>query len=171
MKAMVGLVLAILIIFSLRLFWPSTEFDLSEMPQTEASSDNIDEQVNASEVTTNETDSSLAELNASSGEEKTKLMTAEYEILEQERKKLKRHLAQLKHEMWGLKFTPEKAKKISTSVMSASRLLNNPPMLGAFLSVGQIKDEIVKVNFAEKSLEEVDEIIKAKIEEGSSGAN
>ncbi len=170
---MIGLVLAILIIFSLRLFWPSTEFDVSDVSHSEVlnnnnnNNNNVNEQDEVSEVTTDETDSSLPELYTASDAEKTKLMTAKYEILEQARKKLKRHQAYLKHEMWGLKFESKKAKKMSMSLMSASKLLNNPPMLGAFLSVEQIKDEIAKVNFAEKSLDEVEEIIKAKMEENT----
>lgn len=165
MKAMVGLVFAILIIFCLRLFWPSSGFEMKDVSQSEVSNDNTGEQVETSEVVTNETDLSSPELNVPSDEEKTRLMTAEYELLELARKKLKRHLAQLKHDMWGLKFPSNTAKEMSKSVMSASKLLKNPHMLGAFSSVEQIKDEVAKVNFAEKSLEEVDEIIKAKIEE------
>jgi len=44
--------------------------------------------------------------------------------------------------------------------MGASRLLNNPHMLGAFLNVEGIKDEIAKIKFAEKSLEQVSQVIK-----------
>lgn len=164
---MVGLVLAILIIFGLRLFWPSDEFESGEVSQTEVLEENAVEEANAVEELINKNESSLAKLNAPSSEEKTKLMTAEYDILEQSRKKLKRHLALLKHEMWGLKFPSDTAKQMSMSVMSASKLLKNPHMLGAFLNVEQIKDEIAKVNFAEKSLEEVDVIIKAKLEENA----
>ncbi len=168
MKAMVGLVIAILIIFGMRLFWPSDEFVASEVYQSKASVEHEIEQADADDVVVNETESTLPELDAPSSEEKTKLMSAEYEILQDSRKKLKRHIAFLKHEMWGLKFPSDKAKQISMSVMSASNLLNNPNLLGAFLNVEQIKDEIAKINFAEKSLEEVDEIIKVKLEENAS---
>lgn len=156
MKAMVGLIVAILIIFGLRLFWPSNEYEVSGVSQNEVTN----EQAESPEVIANETDLS-SELNAPSDDEKRELMTAEYEILEQARKKLKRHVSHLKHDMWGLKFASDTAKKMSTSVMSASRLLKNPHMLGAFSGVEGIKDEIAKVKFAEKSLVEVDEIIEA----------
>jgi hypothetical protein len=170
MKAMVGLVLAILIIFGFRLFWPSSDSGLTNAVQVqEADISESPENSNViSDVSVNDEGSALPELNEPSDDEKTKLMTAEYEILEQSRKKLKRHLAQLKHEMWGLKFPKEIATKMSKTVMSASKLLKNPHMLGAFSSVEQIKDEIAKVEFAEKSLEEIDEIVKAKIEESNS---
>ena len=167
MKAMVGLVLAILIIFGLRLFWPSSEFEINDVSQSEVLNDKTEVETQVDESGSNETGSLTIELNASGDEEKTKLMKAEYEVLEQARKNLKRHLAQLKHEMWGLKFPAETAKEMSTSVMSASKLLKNAHMLGAFFNVEQIKDEIAKLNFAEKSLEEIDEIVKAKIKENT----
>ncbi len=161
MKAMVGFIFAILIVFGLRLFWPSTGSGVSEMPLKEEMNDAKNEQVEILGVVTEENDSPSQALNAPSDDERTKLMTAEYEILQQERKKLKRHLARLKHDMWGLKFSREKAKQMSTTVMSASNVLRNPDMLGAFSNVEGIKDEIAKVNFAEKSLQQVSEIIEA----------
>ena len=165
MKAMVGLIFAILIIFGFRLFWPSSEPEINDAAQNEVLNDKKYEQV---QTVINASESSTSELGMPSDDEKTKLMTMEYEVLEQARKKLKRHVAQLKHEMWGLKFAPEIAKEISTTVLSASKLLKNPHMLGAFSNVAGIKDEIAKVNFAEKSLEKVDEIIKAN-KDGESG--
>lgn len=153
MKAMVGLIVAILIIFSLRLFWPSTQSGMSEVSENEQPE--ISEENGSLSEKLNISDDSLAE------DERTRLMTAEYEILVQARKELKRHLARLRHDMWGLKFASEKAKKMSTSVMGASRLLKNPHMLGAFSNVEGIKDEIAKINFAEKSLQQVNEIIEA----------
>jgi cell shape-determining protein MreC len=161
MKAMVGLIIAILIVFGLRLFWPSTESGVSEVSIKKEMNDSKNEQVEMLEVTTEETDSSSQELNATSDDERTRLMKAEYEILEQERKKLKRHLARLKHDMWGLKFSREDAKQMSTTVMGASNVLRNPDMLGAFSNVEDIKDEIAKVNFAEKSLQQVSKMIEA----------
>lgn len=160
---MVGLIIAILIIFSLRLFWPSTQSGVSEVSLHEDMTNKEEQQVEILEVTTEENELSSQKLSVLSDDERTRLMTAEYEILQQERKKLKRHLAHLKHDMWGLKFAPEKAKQMSTSVMGASKLIKNPDMLGAFSSVEDIKDEIAKVNFAEKSLQEVSEIIKESI--------
>jgi cell shape-determining protein MreC len=161
MKVMVGLIIVILIIFSFRLFWPSTEFGVSEVPLKEEMNEAKNKQVKISEVTTEENDSSSQELNTASDDERTRLMKVEYEILLQERKKLKRQLARLKHDMWGLKFSREEAKQMSTTVMGASNLLRNPDMLGAFSNVEDIKDEIAKVNFAEKSLQQVSEMIEA----------
>ncbi len=100
------------------------------------------------------------DLNAPSDDEKVKLMTAEFEILKQERTKLKRRLSRLKHEMWGMKFTPDKAKNINEIMMTAHKLIKNPNMLGAFSSVEGIKDEISKIQFANKSIDQVSAMIE-----------
>ena len=167
MKAMVGLVIAILVIFGYKLFWPSSELDIDVASKKET----VEEIQIEQEKTTDEVISSSQKLNAPSDESKRKLMEAEYELLEQARKKLKRHIALLKHKMWGLKFSPDVAKKLSNTVLSANRLLKNPHMLGAFSSVEQIKDETAKIEFADKSLVEIEEIVEAKIEENANAVN
>lgn len=164
MKATVALVLAILIIFAYRLFWPSSELVNSTQDQvaekTEEKAEAVIETIIADEVI-----SSSQQLNTASDAEKRKQMEVEYEVLQQTRKKLKSHIGLLKHQMWGLKFPSATAKEISTTVMGANKLLKNPHMLGAFSSVEGIKDEIAKIEFAEKSLTEIDEIVRLKIEE------
>lgn len=166
MKAMVGLVIAILIIFGYRLFWPSAdiESETSIQEEIEMQGEVVSEPV-AEKESAEEILSSALQLNAPSDSEKRKLMRAEYEILEQARKELKSHIGLLKHQMWGLTFPSATARDISKTVMGANKLLKNPHMLGAFSSVEQIKDEVAKIEFAEKSLEEIDTIVKAKIEE------
>jgi hypothetical protein len=156
MKAMVGLVIAILIIFMMNLFWPSLQTDVS----TTSSNEDIEEQANNSKDVTIENGGSPVKLNAPSDDEKISLMTAEYEILERERKNLKRRLSRLKHDMWGLKFDPEKAKEMSGIMMNAHKLIKNVDMLGAFSNVKGIQDEIAKIRFAEKSVEQVREMIE-----------
>lgn len=168
MKAMVGLVLALLIIFGYRLFWPSSEPELNTVSDSDVS---IEKTEDIESYAENESISSSQQLNAPSDKEKTRLMRAEYERLEEARTKLKRHIARLKHEMWGLRFPADIAKKISMTVLGANKLLKNPHMLGAFYSVEQIKDEIAKVEFAENSLIEIDEIVKAAIEEKQESTN
>lgn len=160
---MVGLIIVILIIFGVRLFWPESTSEINVVNQNDV----VDESSTAQ--TTDESFTRELELKAPNDEERSRLIRAEYEILEDARKKLKRHIAQLKHDMWGMKFAPDTAKKISTVVLSASKLLKNPHMLGAFSSVEGIKDEIAKVNFAEKSLEEVDKMIQMNIEATKEG--
>ncbi len=151
MRAMVGLVIAILIIFIANLFWPSNQVGDHKLSSKQDSK----EQGVTSESATSENVFLTANLNAASDDEKIKLMTAEYEILEKERKNLKRRLSRLKHDMWGLKFAPETAKKMSEIMLNSHKLIKNPDMLGAFSSVKGIQDEIAKVKFAQSSIEQV----------------
>ena len=166
MKATVGLVIAILIIFSLKLFWPSNQTDVSNMTLNESTMEQ-DTILEDSRVTD---DSSTLLLNTPSDDEKVKLMTAEYEILDKERKILKRRLSRLKHDMWGLKFVQEDAKKMSEIMLNAHKLIRNPYMLGAFSNVEGIQNEIAKIKFAEKSIDQVRVMIdKNKISSKESG--
>jgi hypothetical protein len=156
MKAMVGIVIAILVIFTINLFWPFNSSDIRNRSLNEGVKT---ESVN-SELTEVENVDLPLELNTPSDDEKVKLMTAEFEILEQERTKLKRRLSRLKHEMWGMKFTPDKAKNINEIMMAAHKLIKNPDMLGAFSGVEGIKDEISKIQFANKSIDQVSAMIE-----------
>ena len=166
MKATVGLVIAILIIFSLKLFWPSNQTDVSNMTLNESTMEQ-DTILEDSRVTD---DSSTLLLNTPSDDEKVKLMTAEYEILDKERKILKRRLSRLKHDMWGLQFVPEDAKIISEIMLNAHKLIRNPYMLGAFSNVEGIQNELAKIKFAEKSIDQVRAMIdKNKISSKESG--
>ena len=81
-------------------------------------------------------------------------------MLEKERKRLKKRMARLKHEMWGMKFDADEASKINEIIINAVGLNKNPAMLGAFSSVEQIRDETAKIEFAHKSLDQVSEIIE-----------
>ena len=87
-------------------------------------------------------------------------MKAEYLILQKDRKNLKRRLSRLKHDMWGLSFDPEMAKKMSEIMLNAYKLIKNPNMLGAFSSVKEIQDEIAKIKFAKNAIKQVRELIE-----------
>lgn len=156
MKAMVGLVIAILIIFIANLFWPSNQASDRKLSSGQ---DDI-QQRDSTEGAANKDVILSTDLNTPSDDEKIMLMTAEYEILEKERKNLKRRLSRLKHDMWGLKFAPETAKKMSEIMLNSHKLIKNPDMLGAFSSVKGIQDEIAKIKFAESSIEQVSELIE-----------
>lgn len=86
-------------------------------------------------------------------------MKLEYELLEKNRKKLKKSLAKIKHEIWGLKFPSKKAKEINKIMLNSYELLKNPKMLGAFFNVEEILNEQDKINFSIKSLEFVESAI------------
>lgn len=144
MKAMMGLVIAILVISILTLFWPeSTGEKASSIPEVSPA-----QQTPAIKVP------DTAE--ASQQDQHAQQMKAEYELLEQARKELKRHLARLKHEMWGKKFPPEQAKEINQIMLNAHKFEKTPRMLGAFHDADEIQDERDRVLFAIKSLEDVE---------------
>lgn len=146
MKAMVGLVIAILIVSVVTLFWPSDANDhLTETVSKPAS---------AKETATNAADESLA-----ASEQKAAQMQEEYEKLEQARMDLKRNLARLKHEMWGMTFPPDQAAEMNEIMLNAHKFEKTPRMLGAFLNVQEISAELDKVRFAIKSLEELEATI------------
>ena len=138
MKHVLSLVFIVLICFCFILFWPANEADT----------------VNSISSTPN--------LIANNDDERNEIMTSEYKVLEKERGVLKQRLARLKHHMWGLKFEKNKAKEMNEILLNAHRLIKNPNMLGAFFDVESIRDETMKLKFANKSLDRVTEIILQK---------
>ena len=138
MKYVLSLVFIVLICFCFILFWPANEVDT----------------VNSISSTSN--------LIANNDDERNEIMTSEYKVLEKERRVLKQRLARLKHHMWGLKFEKNKAKEMNEILLNAHRLIKNPNMLGAFSDAESIRDETMKVKFANKSLDRVTKIILQK---------
>ena len=158
MKAMIGLVVAILIIFSVTLFWPTSSSD-TVMEKEAVRQDKSEQALQTEALPSAEMEQqSAAEL------EKTERMHEVYASLEKARTKLKRQLARLKHEMWGREFEPAQAKEINQLMLNAHRFNKLPPMLGAFSSPEEIQAELDKVNFAIKSLEEI-QVMLASVEE------
>ncbi len=150
MRVMAGLVVAVLIIFTMNLFWPSNKADDGHSAADKESA----------VVAITERNDVSVDLNAPSDDAEVTLMMAEYAILEQGRHNLKRRLARLRHEIWGLKFPTEKAKHINETLLNAHKLLKNPYMLGAFSDVEEIQTEIEKVRFADKSLDQIHTMIE-----------
>ena len=64
--------------------------------------------------------------------------------------------------MWGLEFDKAKAKDISEILINAHKFIKNPDMLGAFSDITEIRDETLKIKFANKSLDQISEIIEQK---------
>jgi len=150
MRYALGFVSVALVFFCFILFWPGNKNNTN----------NSEGQNTTSEIFQDETLGS--EQNNINDENRYETMKSEYKILEKERRILKQHLALLKHSMWGLKFDKDKAKEMSAILLGAHKLIKNPDMLGAFSDVKGIKDEIMKLRFANKSLDQVKEIIKQK---------
>ena len=157
MKVMVGLIIVILITSLVTLFWPTSlndsdkVSDINDTQQTLTSSQNPN--VNDQGVDETENSHSAEDL-------KIEQMTAAYDVLEKDRKTLKRRLARLRHDMWDLKFPPEQAREIKEILVNAHKLIKNPDMLGAFSSVDDINNELTKVSFADKSLDRIYQLIE-----------
>ena len=147
MKYALGLVFVILLFFCFILFWPTNEIDTDRLEKQNTSSENTQDEI---------LDSSSIEVN---DEDRYESMKSEYNLLDKERRMLKQRLARLKHNMWGLKFEKNTAKEMSEILLNAHKLIKNPDMLGAFSDVESIKDEIMKIKFADKSLDQVSKII------------
>ena len=154
MKYALGLVFIALICFCFILFWPANEADTVNI--------NIENRNIFSDGEPKQSISSTPNLTANNDDERNEIMTSEYEVLKKERGALKQRLARLKHHMWGLKFEKNKAKEMSEILLNAHRLIKNPNMLGAFSDAESIRDETMKVKFADKSLDRVTEIILQK---------
>lgn len=155
---MVVLIVLLLLIFSWNLFIKG-----SDEPMNENVSVIEDNQVQP-EINDNDEEVIEVVTDEISDEERVARLKAEYELLETERKNLKRRLAKLKHEMWGVEFAPEQAKNIQKTLIDAYKLIKNPDMLGAFSNVEAVQAELTKVDFALKSIEQVSEqIIEQKL--------
>ncbi len=143
-------VIVTLVFFGFNLFWPTSD----EIRPIKETLNDVHDRGDQSQ--------SISSLKDQSDDERHELMKIEYEILEKQRRVLKQRLARLKHSMWGLEFEKEKAKYISEILINAHKFIKNPDMLGAFSDISEIKDETLKIKFANKSLDQVSELIKQK---------
>ena len=64
--------------------------------------------------------------------------------------------------MWGLKFKKNTAKEMNEVLLNALKLIKNPGLLGSFSDIENIRDEIMKLRFANKALDQVSDIINKK---------
>ena len=150
MRYLLGLVITVLIVTCSILFWPTGDINNDNVGIQNSSSETIQSQVANSDPI------------EKSDDQRSEIMLAEYKVLEKERRVLKQRLARLKHYMWGLKFEKDKAKQMNEVLLNAHKLIKNPDMLGAFSDVKNIRDEIIKIKFINKSLDQVTETIKQK---------
>ncbi len=150
MRYTLGLVFIALLFFCFILFWPEDENNTDSLEKQNVSSEMPQDKISASDSIDK------------SDENRHEAMNSEYKILEKERRVLKQRLARIKHNMWGLKFEKNTAKEMSEILLNAYKLIKNPGMLGSFSDIESIKDEIMKLKFANKSLNQVSEIINQK---------
>ena len=150
MRYLLGLVITVLIVTCFILFWPTGDINNDNVGIQNSSSETIQSQIANLDPT------------EKSDDQRNEIMHAEYKVLEKERRGLKQRLARLKHYIWGLKFEKDKAKQMNEVLLNAHKLIKNPDMLGAFSNVKNIRDEIIKIKFINKSLDQVTETIKQK---------
>ena len=150
MRYALGLVLAALLFFFFILFWPTRENNIDSSKEQNFSSEISEDEILASEPINK------------SDEDRYEVMKSEYKIVEKERRVLKQRLARLKHNMWGLKFEKNVAKEMSEVLLNAHKLIKNPGLLGSFSDIENIRDEIMKLRFANKALDQVSDIINKK---------
>ena len=150
MRYLLGLVITVLIVTCFILFWPTGDINNDNVGIQNSSSETIQSQIANLDPT------------EKSDDQRNEIMLAEYKVLEKERRALKQRLARLKHYMWGLKFEKDKAKQMNEVLLNAHKLIKNPDMLGTFSDVKNIRDEIIKIKFINKSLDQVTKTIKQK---------
>ena len=150
MRYLLGLVITVLVVTCFILFWPTEDTNNDNAGIQNSSSETIQSQIANLDPT------------EKSDDQRNEIMLAEYKVLEKERRALKQRLARLKHYMWGLKFEKDKAKHMNEVLLNAHKLIKNPDMLGAFSDVKNIRDEIIKIKFINKSLDQVTKTIKQK---------
>tara|TARA_B100000959_G_C14888415_1_gene585600 strand:+ start:97 stop:561 length:465 start_codon:yes stop_codon:yes gene_type:complete len=150
MRYALGLVLVALLFFFFILFWPTKENNINRSKEQNFSSEISEDEILLSEAI-NKND-----------EDRYEAMKSEYKTIEKERRVLKQRLARLKHNMWGLKFKKNTAKEMSEVLLNAHKLIKNPGLLGSFSDIESIRDEIMKLRFANKALDGVSDIINQK---------
>ena len=72
-------------------------------------------------------------------------MRAEYAELEQARDTVRRQLGNLRSRVWKLQLPPDQARVITEQMQRGYAVLKNPPLLGAFSSVGDISKETTRI--------------------------
>lgn len=92
-------------------------------------------------------------------EDRVERMRAEYALLEEARGDLRDHINDIKARLYGVELPAGQARDLNHDLMEAFVLLKNPPMLGAFRDVDGIREEIARIERANKRLDEVDQTI------------
>ncbi len=72
---------------------------------------------------------------------------------------MKDRLHYLRARMYNVELPVKQAEEVNDELMKSFMLITNPPMLGAFHEVSDIREEIDKVERAQRELDEIGEII------------
>lgn len=93
---------------------------------------------------------------AAEAEERRLLMQTAYADLERDRLMLNQQLGALNTRLWGMRLPSATAKTVQNEMMTAKKLLTNPPMLGAFADTAAIERERERVQVARERLIETE---------------
>lgn len=104
-----------------------------------------------------------AEHDVSGSKKRIAAMRAAYAELEQARDTVRRQLGRLKSRTWKLRVSPEQARAITEQMQQGYAILKNPPMLGAFSSVAEIRQELGKVTRAADKLSALETTVREHI--------
>ena len=83
---------------------------------------------------------------ASEHKKRIAAMRTAYAELEQARATVRRRLGILNSKLWKLQVPPDQARAITEQMQQGHALLKNPPLLGAFHGVDDIRRELARVN-------------------------
>lgn len=72
-------------------------------------------------------------------------MRSAYAELEQARNDVRLQLGKLKSRLWKIETSPDQVRAIREQMQKGYATLKNPPMLGAFSSVDEIRQELARV--------------------------
>jgi hypothetical protein len=158
----ISLVIAALLISVAAVFYfvlmPDSKRGRAPEQQVVQSSEIVKEVVASGIESTQDTNALDEEVNH---ESRRKEMQTAFTILEQSRKQLKSHANLVKSKIWGLELPSEQAKLVSKKLRRVFAYLKNPPMLGAYFEVGEIRNEVKKVDAMQEDLSEVEELVAA----------
>ena len=90
-------------------------------------------------------------------------MRAEYAELELSRDTVRRRLGKLRSRVWKLQVSPDQARTIREQMQQGYAALKNPPMLGAFSSVDDIRKNMARVKVIDNKLKTLEITVQENI--------
>ena len=103
------------------------------------------------------------EQDLSEDERRRAKMRAEYAELELARDTVRRRLGKLRSRVWKLQVSPDQARTIREQMQQGYAALKNPPMLGAFSSVDDIRKNMARVKVIDNKLKTLEITVQENI--------
>ena len=93
-------------------------------------------------------------------EQRRAAMQAEFEALKTARRNLESRLNRLKVVLYGVALPAEERNTINATMKNGYRLLKNKKLLGAYRSVEEIDEEILKTEFTYQQIVELEQMVR-----------